>query len=419
MHPRPLTSPRLATHKQSMRASRRYTTGFLVAVVCATVVAAAINTWVDPLRLTAQPWADPDLDPYREISSQIRSGKAGMLRQAGSIDVAFIGSSRIANGFDPTLDQWGDREVLNLGCSGGFLFESVAIARHLLKHDAPEIILLGIDPGDLTSSVDTRPLGDFYSSPFNPDGDALDREIRYWIGISTLEESLETLERKRLERPATYTAEGLRKSGLGRSRGGHRQLDFIRSNLAGEAFLADDSPTAREVNPPKIEALRELLAAVRQGPTRLILFLQPRHVLLGSSLEQIDDPICLYQAEREALVELVGEANAVESPGPRIDYWEFLDFHPINTEPLPLDEGEPMNYWTDLDHFTVPIGNAMQARMMGWPVQPPIAADYGEQVTEESLPSRIEQIKKDSVDYLTGPGVRDLKWKEKQASETP
>ncbi|MBK1827508.1 hypothetical protein [Haloferula rosea] len=402
-----------------MRASRRYTTGFLVAVVCATVVAAAINTWVDPLRLTAQPWADPEFDPYREISSQIRSGKAGMLRQAGPIDVAFIGSSRIANGFDPSLEQWGDRKVLNLGCSGGFLFESVAIAQYLLRHDPPELILMGIDPGDLTSSVDTRPLGDFYSSPFNPDGDALDREIRYWIGISTLEESLETLERKRLERPATYTPEGLRKRGLGRGRGGHRQLDFIRSNLAGEAFLADDSPTAKVVNPPKIEALRELLSAVRESPTRLVLFLQPRHALLGSSSDGIEEPICLYQAEREALVALVGEANAIESVGPEIDYWEFLDFHPINTEPLPLDEGEPMKYWTDLDHFTLQIGNAMQARMMGWPVQPPIAADYGARVTEESLPARIEQIKHDSVEYLTGSGARDLEWKENMASETP
>jgi len=400
-----------------MHAPRRYTTGFLLAVVCATVISAAINTRVDPLRLTAQPWADPELDPYREISSQIRSGKAGMLRQAGSVDVAFVGSSRIANGFDPGLPGWGEQNVINLGCSGGFLFETVAIASYLIKTDPPELIMMGIDPGDLTSSVDTRPLGDFYSSPFNPDGDALDREIRYWVGISTLEESFETLERKRLDRPATYTPQGLRKRGLGG--GGNRQLDFIRSNFAGEAFLADDSPTAKVVDAPKIEALQQLLRDARQSPTRLILFLQPRHALLGSSSANIEAPICLYQAEREALVSLVGAANAIESSSPTVDYWDFLDFHPVNTERLPLEDGEAMNYWTDLDHFSIPIGNAMQARMMGWPVALEIAEDYGLQVTEENLPSRIETIKEQSIDYLTGAGAADLKWKESLSSESP
>lgn len=400
-----------------MRLARRYTTGFLTAIVGATVIAAAINTRVDPLRLTGQAWADAELDPYREISSQIRSGKAGLLRQAGHIDVAFLGSSRIANGFDPTLPQWAEQKVLNLGCSGGFLFESVGIAQYLLRNDPPELILMGIDPGDLTSAVDTRPLGDFYTSPFNPDGDPLDREIRYWIGISTLEESLETLERKRLQRPGTYTSEGLRKRGLGR--GNIQQIDFIRSNLLGEAFLADDSPVGKSANLAKVEALQELFREVRTSQTRLIVFLQPRHALLGASLEHVDNPICLYQSEREALVNTIAEANAEALPSALIEFWDFLDFHPINTEPLPRTEGAFMEYWTDLDHFSLQVGNTMQARMMGWPVSLRGGEDYGTQVDQGNLTSRIAQVKRQSVDYLTGRGRSDIEWKETISEEAP
>lgn len=400
-----------------MHATRRYSTGFIVAVACCIVAAGIINTWVDPLRLTNQSWANPDFDPYREISSQIRSGKAGMLRQAGELDAAFIGSSRVANGMDPAFHAWDDRKVLNLGCSGGFIFESVAIATHLINQDRCDLILLGVDPGDLTSSIDTRPLGDFFTSPFNPDGDAVDREIRYWVGISTLEQSLETIERKQLDRPATYNSKGLRV----RRKGGRgiKQLDFIRSNILGEAFLADDSPHSQQLNPTKIEALRRLLRHARTIGVEMIVYLHPRHALLGADRKDLASDTCPYISERRALAELVDEVNSLPSEAGRTVFWDFLDYHPITTESLPLEEGTSMQFWSDLDHFSVEVGNAMQSRMMGWPVELAGASEFGSQVTLSTLEDHLSQIREGYQEYLRNRGSRDITWKEAAAANAP
>lgn len=100
-------------------------------IVIFTVVTALVNTWVNPLRVTPSPWSSPDFEPYRDISSQIRTEKAGIIRSHERVDVAFLGSSRVENGLDPDLDEWSGKEVLNLGCSDGYVYESKVLLFYL------------------------------------------------------------------------------------------------------------------------------------------------------------------------------------------------------------------------------------------------------------------------------------------------
>ena len=97
----------------------------------ALVVSLGVNTTVNPWRVTPFPWSAAKLDPYRDISSQIRTGKAGIVRSTPAIKVGIIGSSRVANGLDPENPAWGDRTAVNLGCSGGFFYEAEALCRLL------------------------------------------------------------------------------------------------------------------------------------------------------------------------------------------------------------------------------------------------------------------------------------------------
>lgn len=334
-----------------MTAARRYAFGFLGTVVAFTLVAAAINTWVNPLRVTPAPWSDPAFESYREIDSQIRTGKAGMLRSAGDPDAVFVGSSRVANGFDPGFEAWGDQQVLNLGCSGGFIFESMGVTRHLLENEPPEVILFGVDPGDLSNPIDTRPLGDFYSSPFAEGGDRLDREMRYLIGISTLEISLETLNRKRQGKLASYTPRGLR---VRSDKAGQRkQIEFIRSRLLGEAFLADDGRRTKPINRQKLAQLEEILRLARRNGSRVILYIHPQHAVMHARAADVADPPVFFEPERPALVDLVERVNTADLPAPPVELWDFFDFHPINREPLPLDGDRQMRFWGDLGHYSV------------------------------------------------------------------
>lgn len=393
-----------------MKSSRRYAIGFGVAVAGFTLFAAAVNTWINPLRVTPAPWTDSSFEPYREISNQIRTGKAGLIRSNGHPDVAFVGSSRVANGMDPEFAPWGDKLVLNLGCSGGFIYETIGVTRFLLQEEPPETILFGVDPGDLCNKVDTRPMADYYSSPFAPGGDRVDREIRYVVGISTLEDSWETFRRRRNDNLANYTPKGLR--ARSDKAGKRKQIDFVRMCLLGEAFLEEEGRKQPALNPAKVKALEEVLAEARAAGTRVLLYLHPQHAVLHARAADADNPPVIFAPERPALVDLVSRVNAADLPGPPVEFWDFFGFHEINCEPLPLDGQQEMQWWGDLGHFKLPVGRIIQSRMMGWEVPVPEGADFGVRLDSSNLEARLEEVKRQYGEYLRGPGKRDVAWKE-------
>ncbi|GAA5481730.1 hypothetical protein [Haloferula sargassicola] len=390
-----------------MSAPRAYATWLIAAVVGVSVAAFILNTRVNPWRVTPVPWADDQLDAYRDVSSQIRTAKAGMVRSAGELGVGFFGSSRVANAFDPTDPRWGRDDVLNLGCSGGFLYESTAMCRYAMRHHALEIAILGVDPGDLSSDLDTRPMGDFYASPLASRQDP-DRELRYLIGISTAEASLETLKRSWKGVLPQYAPGGQRVRS--RKARGKPQIAFIREQITGEAefgMLADGRGAAT-VREEKAVLVEDLALEARRRGTRLILLFHPTHALRHLRATDATDPPVLFENERRRLLAIVDRANAAGGGGPPVEFWDFLDAHPLNDDPLPEGDGM-MEHWTDLDHYTDEVGGIIQARVMGWKCAAP---DYGTRVTARNLDAWFERVRHSCGQYVATTGREDIRWKE-------
>ena len=191
-----------------MQSGRRYNFLVIGGALLACIVFAVANTAVDPWRVTPVPWRAENLEPYRDIAGQIRTGKAGLVR-SGTWDVGLFGSSRVDNAWNPDAAGWKGKRVVNLGASGGFIYETVGIARYFLARQKPELLVIGIDPGDLGNANDTRPKSDYYNSPFSGT-DTFNRELRYVAGLSTFEASLEVLDRAVRNAPGEYTPHGLR-----------------------------------------------------------------------------------------------------------------------------------------------------------------------------------------------------------------
>ena len=394
-----------------MSAPRGYASWLIAIVALTSLLAFALNTRVNPWRVTPFPWSDEALDDYRDVSSQIRTAKAGMVRSAPGLGAAFFGSSRVANALDPADPRWQRDEVLNLGCSGGFLYESIAMCRYAMEQQPLELAILAIDPGDLGSELDTRPMGDFHASPL-AGGSNPDRELRYLIGISTVEESLQTLKRASREQLPQYNPLGLRVRS--RKAPGRPQIDFIRDQISGEAEFGlfstgrGDSP----VNADKAARLEELLREARRREVRMLVYLHPTHALRHLRADDLADPPVLFENERRALLGIVTRANDDRSlDGPPVELWDFLDAHPLNGDPLPRGEAT-MAHWTDLDHYTPEIGGLIQARMLGWPVAVAGGEDYGVRLTADSLEPWFRRIRESVRRYLAGPGARDIQWKE-------
>ena len=395
--------------------ARRYAVLLLVVVVLATLAAALVNTRVDPWRVVGAPWADPSLDPHRDISAATRTGKAGLVRARNDWQAAIFGSSRVISTLDPSAPGWAGAKVVNLGMPGAFLHENLAMADYFLDRQNPATLVFGVDPGDLTSPIDTRPMSDFRASPLQAGG-AIDRELRYVVGLATFEASMETLALKRRNQPGEYNAYGLRdrprRGGGGGGTGGKGQLEFITNRFIDDARVA--RPETDRIDPDKARKLEALMRRCRERGVRLVLFLQPNHVLLRARSAELGGAVVPFEADRRALVGMVERANAGEGGGPAVELWDFQSFHPFNRERVRPLEGRPneLVHWRDLEHFTKDVGEAMLATMMGWRIENPALQGYGERIDAASLEARLAGLREAYQAYLREEAAGDVAWKE-------
>lgn len=398
-----------------MSASRGYTIGLVSVVAAACGIALAVNTTVNPWRVTPMPWSSQKLDPYRDISSQIRTSKVGIVRANPAINAAVIGSSRVANGLDPEHPGWQGKTVVNLGCSGGFIYESSALARYLLAERKVETILFGVDPGDLGSLTDTRPLGDFYASPLAGAQDRFNRELRYLIGVSTFEASAQTLKRYASGEATEYTPKGLR--ARPKKRGQRSQLDFIKARIQGEAEFDVPDTSRPAITPAKAKLLEDLMREARAKNTRFIAFIHPTHAMMNARAADAANPPVVFEHERRAVLETAVRVNAEAHPGPPIEVWDFCDYHPLNCEPLPQDRQSSMLHWGDLGHYSIEVGNLIQSRIMDWPIPIKGGDNYGTRLTPETLDPWFAHVRQGYRAYLGGPGAADVARKEEWIQE--
>lgn len=402
-----MTSRPKDSSPQSRRRIRRYVAFLGASLGICLVATILINLWVDPWRVTPTPLSSGALEPYRDISSQIRTGKCGLIRSAPSIGVGILGSSRVANGLDPLDPRWQRDDVYNLACPAGFFYETEAVFRYLVDRHQPERVIIGLDPGDLSSDFDSREIGDYAGSPLGPGKLTLDREIRYLAGISTLEASVQTLHRKATDQLPQYDTRGLRRR---RPPLPFSQLKFLERTLRGESEfdLPDTGRRADELDPGKVELLEGIVDTCRERNIRLVLFIHPQHALLHARLGA--PPLLPFEAERRQVTELIGELNRDEPAARQVVLWDFGDFHPINGDPLPRGDSR-MRYWTDFNHYTLDVGGAMLARMLDWPQEMEGAGGYGMTLTPANFDEWVERSKEGYRRYLT-EGRADLEWKE-------
>jgi hypothetical protein len=384
----------------------------------ALVVSVAVNVVVDPLRVIASPWALRSLEPYRNLN-QIRTGKAGLVRSHSDWQVVMCGSSRVLNALDPKLPGWEGKRVVNLGCAAGYLYESEAMCRYVLaRQKGLELVVFGLDPGDLSSDYDTRSMADFYSSPLS-DQDPISRELRYYCGISTFEASFDTVKRAVKKERGQYTPEGLR-LGKFNQKPQQNQLGFIRREIAGgaEVGLPDGDGRVNDLRPAKVELLRNLLIDLHRSNKKVFLLYHPRHSLKHTHQADLNDLYVPMQKEIRALAALADEVNRMSDGAGKIEYWDFNDYHPLNCEALPRDEHARMEHWADLGHYSREMGNLILARMMGWPCPLPGGENYGSLVTPENVERHLATVESAYRRYLTIDGARDVAWKKQVILES-
>lgn len=376
-----------------MRALKRYQTFFLLLLLGTVVGGFALNTTVNPWRVTPTPWTAPKLEPYRASDDKWkRTAKAGLIR-SGTWDAAMFGSSRVDKQLDPTHPAFDGMRCANLGLTAGLLVENHAIFRYFIERQNPRLVVLAIDAGDLSTSPPKVNNTDFPLSPLDPAGNPLERELRYRFGVSTIVESFATISRALRERPADHSPQGFQAN----APFPENQRLLISSLYLSTTYRMAMAHTAHDgLSKEKIALVEDIIAACREKNTRLVIFFTPNHALFQLAYRELGDPDPYFAKDRRALAELASKANADAPDAPPVEVWDFLDGHPLNSPPLPPADppGSHLDGWIDLFHATPAIGGQMLDRLNG-------PGSYGVRLEPESIDARVEHVRAQLDDYAT------------------
>jgi len=376
-----------------VRALKRYQKFFLVLLASIVVAGFAFNTTVNPWRVTPMPWSLDRLDPYRPIDSTWnRTAKAGLVL-SGTWGAAMFGSSRVDIALDPTHPAFDGLHCVNLGLNAGSMVENHAMFRYYIERENPRLVVLAIDPGDLTTPLPKVSLTDFALSPLDPKANPLERELRYHGGISTLAASFATVGRAIMDKPSDHTSQGFRREAVFPD----NQRFLISSLYVSTIYrLAQSRIENRGLSEEKMKLLREIVTTCREKDARVVIFFTPNHALYQIAFRELGDPDCYFEKDRMALAELAAHANDDNSSAAPVEVWDFMDGHPLNVPPLPPagEKGSHLPNWIDLFHSTPVIGKEMLDRLTG-------AGTYGERLTPEGVPARIEKVRAQLDDYAS------------------
>jgi hypothetical protein len=138
-------------------------------------------------------------------------------------------------------------------------------------------------------------------------------------------------------------------------------------------------------NLPDMDAVAAIIAFARAHDIKLTLVIAPHHV----------DAVELYW--RAGLWPRVEQLKAelttlVAAQGGAVSLWDFLDYSPFNTEPIPPagDRRTPTSWFWEPTHFKKQLGEVMIQRMFGSD-----APLFGVELTPGSLADRNARIRAD------------------------
>ena len=358
-----------------MNALRRQMKFLLSLLVLLALGGFFLNTWVNPWRVTPMPWTSKELDTCRTIESTWnRTAKAGLMI-SGEWDAAIFGSSRVDIALDPEHPLFAGKRCVNLGLNAANLVENHRIFDAFMQSCRPSLVVFAIDPGDLTTEPWKSNPTDFSLSPLDPLASRVERECRYRFGVSTLRASLETLGRAVRKQQGSHTARGFR-----------RESPFpedTRALVAGlysatTVRLVRDREKAGGVDPVKRKLLEEVVGQCRARGVRLVLLLTPNHGLFQASPMVLGGWDPFFVEDRKELA---------RHAGPGVEVWDFLDFHPINAEPLPEGKGQ-FEWWIDTFHATPRLGVLVLDRVAGE------EGNYGVRLEPGKVEERVAGVQK-------------------------
>lgn len=323
------------------------------------VLAVTLSTTVDPWRIINAPWGIKCLDPFREISENIRLGKAALANR-GDWQAVILGSSRMEIALDATHRAFIGQRAVNLAMAAANLYETVAVGNYALDHN-PGIqrIIIGVDADDLHSESDSRKFTNFNETPFAGNSNRVEHAFTWLIGGQAFADSITTLQRYFHHiSPVRDTYGRLLKP---KHRANLREYVELNFSRGFETTLGQCSTGPPSLCKAKSDLLANFLNRARHRGIELLVVVSPQHALKLVHRNQ-NRPVTIH--DESGLLELIAICRKVnESPSNAqpIRLWNFSTFNDFTTVsmPVPGAESQQMPGWYDLGHVGKQMGDLM------------------------------------------------------------
>lgn len=366
---------------------RYLATAAITGCVCLLLVA-AVNVVVDP-HLAFRVISTPQLDSLREHAT----GRAPKAEQAARGDdaILFLGDSRTLVGLNPRhprVAALGD--AFNLAVAGGTPDEALRLLELRQQHEAPRLVIWGLDP-ELLNTIGQAPLHpEALDSRLNPQLSLPGYYRPRLIGKPVLFQSLEVL------------ANALLEPDVVRFRAGQQVVCHPPGRDQPAEFIAQLSPaaaTAADCGPHEIpEQLSDGLARLQQSGTRILLFIPPTHATRLELQYRRPGGTERLLSNTRLLVECVERLNSIHTGCSPIEIWDFRGFTDVHAEPVPgPGDSRRMHWHWESLHVSAEFGDLILDCMLGGIIHsPPI----GVRLSSENLSEHFAGLQRQRAQYV-------------------
>lgn len=331
----------------------------IVYFVFATTVSLTINPW----RINRTPLNIKALDPWREITDNLRLGKAALVNQ-GDWQAVILGSSRMEIAMDPTHPAFQGAKTLNLAMAAANIHETAPAANYALdRNPGIRTMVFGIDAGDFHGDFDSRKFIKSEDSPLSGNGVSVECAINQWIGGRSVIDSIATVQRAIAKRHPDRNPLGqwLKPSDPSNLR---QYIEkFFNGRLEQTAEKWEFRPQV--LRQDKAKLFTDLMTRARRMGVEVYVVIPAQHALKQIHPTQDKPDRMCWETDIKGLTQLCHEVNRLDIQGPPIRLWSFITFNRYTTQavPVPGAPSQRMPYWFDLSHAKPELGSACLNRI--------------------------------------------------------
>lgn len=338
----------------------------------------AINAYIDPRGFFLR--SSEAVGRYFEFPS--RAEKSIRLHNE-QYDVLVLGSSRVEVGIDPLSKSFANQSVYNLGLSATNMYELHKVIDYAIKHQSPEIMIMGLDFLMFTSQRELHK--DFNGSLFSPEVSYSQLAAQYLSDFSVLKESLLTV----YYRYQGHTTKVVNARGYLDKADTHVIHRELFDQILTQNFLVrHDTYAGYQHSKQREQLFADSIEKILVHGVELKIFISPIHARQEEALV-VTGLYETYENWKKEIVNIIAEQQRRHNK--KIHFCDYSGYTSITTEDVPSDSATKMQWYWESSHYKKALGDLIIDDLLSTNKVSPLVGNC--QLNSENIAAHLENIR--------------------------